>query len=188
MRQDIITKVKTTELTDDGRLLVISHMPLAYAMAWRMKDCGVSLEDLRQEGCLGLCEAALRYDETVDCNFATYARHWCRKMMYKAINRRQTAGDLQDETFREEAEDEDLLRSAQLRRIDESLQCLAPEEQQVIKQFYGLDTKRLSLTEIAASLGFSRSRASAIHLRALQKLEKALTERPLVDYLDQSAL
>ena len=64
MRQDINEKVKMTELTDDARLLVISHMPLAYAMAWRMRDCGISLEDLRQEGCLGLCEAAMRYDES----------------------------------------------------------------------------------------------------------------------------
>lgn len=188
MRQDIISKETMTELTDDGRQLVISHMPLAYAMAWRLKDCGVSLEDLRQEGFLGLCEAALRYEETADCNFATYARHWCRKMMYMAIRRRQTAGDVQDNTFREEADDEDLLRMGQRQRIDDSLQCLRQEEQQVITLFYGLDTERQNLTEIAASLGVSRSRASAIHLQALQKLEEALTECPLVDYIDQSIL
>jgi len=185
MRQDIVTREKLAALTDDGRLLVISHMPLAYAMAWRMRECGVSMEDLRQEGCLGLCEAAMRYDETMDCNFATYAIHWCRKMMFAAIGRNQTTESLQDGTFREEdnEEDGDLLRSGQRRRIDEALQCLTPQEQQVIRQFYGLDGEQQSLTEIASLLGFSRSRASALHLQALRKLEKALQERPLVDYL-----
>ena len=79
MRQET-NENKMASLNDDCRLLVISHMPLAYAMAWRLKDCGVSLEDLRQEGCLGLCEAATRYNEQLGCRFATYASYWCRKM------------------------------------------------------------------------------------------------------------
>ena len=182
MRQDI-QKDMVTELTDDHRLLVISHMPLAYAMAWRMRDCGISLEDLRQEGCLGLCEAALRYDENMDCSFATYASHWCRKMMLMAIHRGKTADSLQDETLREQEDDEDLLRTGQQRRIDDCLQCLTQQEQQIIRRFYGFETKRLSLTEIASSMGFSKARASALHRRSLQKLEAALREHPLVDYL-----
>ena len=183
MRQDINEKVKMTELTDDARLLVISHMPLAYAMAWRMRDCGISLDDLRQEGCLGLCEAAMRYDESTDCCFATYASHWCRKMMLMAIHRGRTAMSLQDETFLEQEDDEDLLRTGQQQRIEDALKCLLPKEQQIVRQFYGIDCKRLSLTEIAAELGFSKARASTLHLRALRKLEAALREHPLVDYL-----
>ena len=183
MRQDI-KKTTLAALTDDCRLLVISHMPLAYAMAWRMKDCGISLEDLRQEGCLGLCEAALRYDETADCSFATYASHWCRKMMLMAIRRNQRGDESQPETpIQKEDTDEDLLRAGQQHRIDDALRCLTPKEQTVVRQFYGLDTKRLSLTEIATSLGISKARASNLHTRALKKLETALMERPLVDYL-----
>ena len=94
------------ELTDDCRLLVLSHMPLAYAMAWRMKDYGVSVKDLRQEGCLGLCEAALRYDESVGCRFATYASYWCRKKIFLAIRHQNPSEDLQEETLRL-PEDED---------------------------------------------------------------------------------
>jgi len=212
MRQDV-QKNKKRELTDDQRLLVISHLPLAYSIAWRMKDCGVSVEDLRQEGCLGLCQAAMRYNENTDCTFAAYASHWCRKMMLLAIDRYGTPVRLPekeqsairfyrldaDENPQEEdeeraadrllaapyqeREDEELLRKGQLRRIDDALQCLAPLERQVVKQFYGIDSKRLSLTEIAQPLGFSRARASAIHRHALQKLEAALRERPLADYL-----
>lgn len=183
MRQDI-KENKMAKLTDERRLLVISHMPMAYAMAWRMKDNGISLEDLRQEGCLGLCEAALRYDPAADCSFAAYASHWCRKMMFMAIDRYKRHTDSQTETpLRDEEEDENLLRTGQQQRIDDALKCLTPGEQLIVKQFYGLEAERLSLTEIASLLGISKARASALHSRALRKLEKALMERPLVDYL-----
>ena len=178
------TKNRLSELTDDCRLLVISHMPLAYAMAWRMRDCGISLEDLRQEGCLGLCEAALRYDESADCSFAAYASHWCRKMIFTAINRNKRNAESQLETsLQEEETDEDLLRTGQRNRINDALRCLTPKEQTIVRLFYGLDGKHLSLTEIASSLGISKARASTLHSHALQRLEKALMERPLVDYL-----
>lgn len=178
------TDNRLDRLTADTRLLVISHIPLAYAMAWRMKDCGVSLDDLRQEGCLGLCEAALRYDESQGCRFATYAAHWCRKMMLQAIHGDRTAASLQEETLGEqEREDEDSIRTGQLQRIDEALQCLTQQERQVVTQFYGLGTEPLSLTEIADEMGFSKSRASTLHLCALKKLKAALRKRPLVDYL-----
>ena len=200
MRQDI-TENKMAELTDDRRLLVISHMPLAYAMAWRMRDYGVSLEDLRQEGCIGLCEAAMRYDESQGCRFATYAAHWCRKMMLMAIYRYGAPMRLPERErnairfYRldngenpqagEKEADEDLLRAGQLRRIDEALGCLTPTEQQIIAQSFGIDTERLSLTEIATGLGISKARASVLHSRALRKLEAELRKRPLVDYLTQ---
>lgn len=184
MRQETIKKDKMAELTTDGRLLVVSHLPMAYAMAWRMKDCGVSLDDLRQEGCLGLCEAALRYDGDADVCFATYARPWCRKMMLLAIDAHRMCVGEQDEEFREDPEaDEDQLRSRQRERIDEALGCLLPKEQAIIRQYYGLDCEACSLTEIAASLGFSKTRASVLHFRALRKLRRALRKRPLEDYL-----
>ena len=181
MRQET-NENKMAELTDSCRLLVISHMPLAYAMAWRLKDHGVSLEDLRQEGCLGLCEAAMRYNEELGCRFATYANYWCRKMMLAAIHRNKPTCSLQDETFQEKGED-DILRLAQLRRIDDALQTLGKRERQVVRMYYGIRTQRLSLTEIANATGISIPRVSTLHNQALRKLETALRERPLTDYL-----
>ena len=177
------SKKRLSELTYDGRLLVISHMPLAYAMAWRMRDCGVSLEDLRQEGCLGLCEAALRFDKSVDATFASYARHWCRKMMLMAIHSHQTAENRPEETFREEDDDEDILRIGQQHRISDALKCLSPAERKVVMLSYGIDCKPLSIREIAAEMGIGKSRASVLHCRALSKLKAVLRKRPLADYL-----
>lgn len=208
MRQD----VRHNETTDH---LVVSHLPLAYAMAWRLRDCGVSLEDLRQEGALGLCEAAKRYDENIGNTFAAYASYWCRKMMLKAIRRygmpvrlpererralrfySLDAEEKQTEicdgmgknqllnTCYQESEQEDQLRRAQQRRIGDALQCLSPLERQVVRLYYGIDCKQLSLTEIAAEMGFSASRAASLHAEALPKLETEFRHRPLVDYLEQ---
>lgn len=181
MRQDIQNTAKR-ELTEAQRQLVSNHLPLAYAIAWRMKDCGVCLDDLRQEGCLGLCEAAMRFGEDAGNSFATYASHWCRKMMLIAIHH-NTATDSLDDNTAHEPEDDDLLRSGQQRRIDDAMRCLDPVERQIIGQFYGINTERLSLTEIAAGLGFSRARASSLHQRALRRLETELRKHPLADYL-----
>jgi len=134
MRQET-NENKMASLNNDCRLLVISHMPLAYAMAWRLKDCGVSLEDLRQEGCLGLCEAATRYNEQLGCRFATYASYWCRKMMLRAIHRTPTTDSLQDETYREPDEDDDILRIGLQRYIDDALQRLTHQERQVVRMY-----------------------------------------------------
>ena len=201
------------ELTSDRRQLVVSHFPIVYAMAWVLRGCGVSLDDLRQEGALGLCEAAMRYDENIGSSFAAYASYWCRKMMLMAIHRHgkpvrlpereQRAAsfyslDVEEKeseicdgmgknqllnTYYQEIENEDQLRRAQQRRINDVLQCLSPLERQVVKLFYGIDCKQLSLTEIAVEMGFSASRAATLHAEALPKLEREFRRRPLVDYL-----
>ncbi len=173
-------------LSDDRRLLVISHMPLAYAMAWRMKDCGVSLDDLRQEGCLGLCEAAMRFSDELGCRFATYASHWCRKMMLRAIRRSTATCSLEDETLREKDEDDDPIRHAQHRRIDDALLSLNPQQRMVVMMYYGIGTNGHSLTEIATQAGISIPRASTIHRQALKRLRTALNGQRLADYITPS--
>ena len=176
-------KKHTVKLTDAHRRLVVSHMPLAYAMAWQAKNSGVCLDDLRQESCIGLCEAAMRYDETQQCRFATYARYWCQKMILKAINREKTTADTNADTLQDVA-DEETLRSGQQRRIDHALEDLTPTERQIVTLYYGIGTPQpLSIAETATAIGISKARASALHLKALKKLNAALAKRPLADYL-----
>ena len=63
---------QNNETMNDGqRKLVESHLQMANAMVWKLRDCGVGLEDLRQEGYVGLCEAAMRYKEESGSSFAT---------------------------------------------------------------------------------------------------------------------
>ena len=159
------SKKHTGKLTDAHRRLVASHMPLAYAMAWQAKNSGVCLDDLQQESCIGLCEAAMRYDENQQCCFATYARYWCQKMILKAIHREKATAETNADTLQDVAD-------------------LTPTERQIVTLYYGIGTPQpLSIAEAAAAMGFSKARASALHLQALQKLNTALAKRPLADYL-----
>lgn len=205
---------QNNETMNDGqRRLVESHLPMAKAMAWRLRDCGFCQEDLRLEGYVGLCEAAMRYKEESGSSFATYAAHWCRKMMLLAIERygapmqlpqkarqairfyrvdRDDSPQGEDDTMSidrtlseayREREDEDLLRIGQQRRIADALECLTPMERQIVALSYGFETECLSLTETAASLGLSTARVSVLRSRALHKLDAELRKRPLVDYL-----
>jgi RNA polymerase primary sigma factor len=177
------SKKHTGKLTDAHRRLVASHMPLAYAMAWQAKNSGVCLDDLQQESCIGLCEAAMRYDENQQCCFATYARYWCQKMILKAIHREKATAETNADTLQDVA-DEETLSSGQQRRIDHALADLTPTERQIVTLYYGIGTPQpLSIAEAAAAMGFSKARASALHLQALQKLNTALAKRPLADYL-----
>ena len=53
--------------------LLNANMRLVVSIARRYQNLGVSLQDLVQEGCLGLIRAAEKYDPARGFRFATYA-------------------------------------------------------------------------------------------------------------------
>jgi RNA polymerase primary sigma factor len=56
--------------------LVELHMGLVRNVAYRYRDLGLPLDDLVQEGAIGLLDAVARFDASRGASFATYAR-WC---------------------------------------------------------------------------------------------------------------
>ena len=58
--------------------LVNSHLPFVVKMARKYRNYGPSLQDLIQEGTIGLLRAAKRFDPGRDVRFATYAMWWVR--------------------------------------------------------------------------------------------------------------
>lgn len=227
MRQNVLTNEATGldnamprqhdtmpgQLTPEMQQLVARHMPMAQKMVWRLKDYGVGLNDLQQEACMGLCEAAPRYDAKSEASFATYARHWCRKRMLLAIERygapmqlpakerielRFYSLDLDTNSHDEEddgmadrlqsgicieQDNSEAIRRGQLQRLDEAMACLAPQEQEIVRLVHGLDGNPVTTTEAATAMGLSKQRASVIHRNALRKLNDALAKRPLAEYL-----
>lgn len=177
------TEQKFATLTDGEQQLVVRHIPLAYAAAWRMRDRNVPLDELRQEACLGLCLAAQRFDSQAGTSFATYASHWCRKMVLRALQRQPCHTQQPDGPDTAPPDDEQQLRSAQLQRLDDALQQLPPLLHRIVTQHYGIGTPRRTLAETADALGISKARASLLHRHALQRLEAELARRPLADYL-----
>ncbi|MBI5517051.1 MAG: sigma-70 family RNA polymerase sigma factor [Deltaproteobacteria bacterium] len=63
---------------DAGRRLVEASLPFVITIATEYRRWGVPLEDLIQQGNLGLLKGALRFDPERDCRLITYAVYWIR--------------------------------------------------------------------------------------------------------------
>lgn len=65
--------------------LVEEQMRLVHALAWRYRDLGLPLEDLAQEGVIGVLQAIERFDPESGASFATYAYWRARRAITHAL-------------------------------------------------------------------------------------------------------
>lgn len=65
--------------------LVNSNVRLVASVARRYMGRGLSLEDMMQEGIVGLLRAIDKFDYLRGCRFSTYATHWIRQAICRAI-------------------------------------------------------------------------------------------------------
>lgn len=61
-----------------GSVLVEASLPFVIRIAKEYRRWGVPLEDLIQQGNLGLLRAAAKYDPSKECRLVTYAVYWIR--------------------------------------------------------------------------------------------------------------
>jgi RNA polymerase sigma factor (sigma-70 family) len=81
--EELLDTEKEKERIDD---LVKSNIGLVGMFVKYYKHCGVPLDDLMQEGSIGLIEAARRFDVTRGVKFSTYARYWIFTYIRRAVN------------------------------------------------------------------------------------------------------
>ena len=67
--------------------LVQAYMRLVIAQAVRFRNYGLPLNDLRQEGVVGLMQAAERFDPERGLRFSTYAGWWVKSAMQEFVLR-----------------------------------------------------------------------------------------------------
>jgi RNA polymerase sigma-32 factor len=95
--------------------LVRSHARLAYSIASRYSRNPDHVEDLAQQGIIGLMKAAEKFNPTLGTRFATYARWWVTTEVSTAASRVSTVVDIPSKTFLE----------AKMQRLPEGRQELA---------------------------------------------------------------
>jgi len=71
--------------------LIESNMRLVINIAKTYNNRAIPLEDLIQEGAIGLMQAAERFDPDKGFRFSTYATHWIRQAIGRAIDNKSKA-------------------------------------------------------------------------------------------------
>jgi len=71
--------------------LIESNMRLVINIAKTYRNRSFPLEDLIQEGAIGLMQAAERFDPDKGFRFSTYATHWIRQAIGRAIDNKSKA-------------------------------------------------------------------------------------------------
>jgi RNA polymerase sigma-32 factor len=61
-----------------GATLVTACLPFVISIALEYRRWGIPLEDIVQQGNLGLLKAAAKFDPARECRLATYAAYWIR--------------------------------------------------------------------------------------------------------------
>lgn len=175
------------ELTKDQQTLVEKHVGFAMNMGIRFRGRGVSVEDLQQEACLGLCEAALRYDMTKEVDFQTYAYNYCLKFIMSALRHEGNAPVVTDDgevlTIYNEAE-EDYFNGTSLGemegcKVELLLASLSSIECRIISMVYGINTKDpsnpsepMGLKAIAAKMKLPVIRVKQLYASAIDKMKQ----------------
>jgi len=171
--------------------LVEANQGLVISIAKRYANRYVPIEDLIQEGNLGLIAAAARFDTERGCRFSTYAMWWIRYYVRKAIHdetmngRKLQSLDLPvdedgNNILADLIPDENIISPCELavknelkELVKEMVSCLKPCERRVIELHFGLDgTPEHSLREIGEILGVSKERVRQIEAKAFGRLQK----------------
>src|SRR5450631_1923146 len=71
--------------------LIESNMRLVINIAKTYRNRSIPLEDLIQEGAIGLMQAAERFDPDKGFRFSTYATHWIRQAIGRAVDNKSKA-------------------------------------------------------------------------------------------------
>ncbi len=72
-------------------VLVKDYAKLVYSVCWSYQNCGVPIEDLKQEGMIGLLMAYSKFDASKGTQFSTYAMYWIKKQILQALNKESTS-------------------------------------------------------------------------------------------------
>jgi RNA polymerase sigma-32 factor len=123
-----------------ARELVLSHLRFVVHVARGYSGYGLPLNDLVQEGNIGLMKAVKRFDPTVGVRLVSFAVHWIRAEIHEHVLRnwrlvKVATTKAQRKLF------------FNLRRLKKNLAWLSPEETRAIARDLGVSTAEVSEME-----------------------------------------
>lgn len=176
--------------------LVQHNLRLVVRVARGFRRYGWPMEDLVQDGNLGLIHAAGKFDPARGVRFATYATWWIRQAIQQGVartadviraprratrvmaasidqileNRESPQGFAVDFDF-EALEDR---VDARRYRCAEAVQALPDRHQAVVRARFGFDEEPRTLRDIARDTGVSPQRVQQIQTEALDRLRRIM--------------
>ena len=180
-----------SDIIELRNVLVEANYGLVISIVKKYANVYVPIEDLIQEGNLGLIAAAERFDTGRGCQFSTYAVWRIRDYVSRAtrnmtMNGREVlsldlpVGEDGDNILADLIPDENTVSPCELAEknelkelVTEMVSCLKPRERRVIELHFGLNgTPEHSLEETGEILGISKERVRQIEVKALGRLRK----------------
>ena len=149
--------------------ITTDYLPLVRSIAKKYSHLGVSIEDLVQEGMIGLLEAADKFKNDKKAKFSTYANYWIKKKILVAINK-EKKGSLDSIKLKKETNvhKEEELETSQYLKLPQNI---PDTERKILRMVY---EEQLTLKEIAQILGISRERVRQLKEKALRRLRVKL--------------
>lgn len=149
----------------ENNKLILQYTPLVKAIASKYRNYGIPVEDLVQEGYIGILDAWERYESDKGAQFSTYAAFWIKKRIIEALEREK----------RETLNSIPITEEMQLPVHDTPappplvLPREMPDAEAVVLQLLFKEGK--TLNEISAELNISRERVRQIKQKALRRMK-----------------
>jgi RNA polymerase primary sigma factor len=170
--------------------LIQANLRFVIMVARRYRACGVPLEDLVNEGNIGLIQAAARFDPERGIRFPSYAVHWIRQAILKAIPdhdrmirlpRRRAAELSRIENLRSDG----LKASGREPRLSEIAESLVVDEGDLARLMQAAQ-RTVSLDSPAAGADDADSLSACLEDRLAAKPEEVLVDSSLKRDIDSS--
>nr|AKC88650.1 sigma factor [Erodium chrysanthum] len=119
--------------------MITSNIRFVVSIAKQYTGIGVDIEDLIQDGCIGLIKAVEKFDGSRGCKFSTYAHWWVRQALRKGLNEKATFA-----------------------HIPAHIVNAAYKVKKVKEQFKSENKREPNNTELAEATGFSLKKISLV--------------------------
>ena len=172
--------------------LVTANLRFVVSVAKQYQHRGLPLNDLINEGNIGLIKAAKKFDETRGFRFISYAVWWVRQSILLAIAAHKrimcVPQDEVERLSRIRHDDSHIDRKIDHESIAQEFNAvlkrvLKEREAFIIRECYGVGCPEKGLDDIAKELGLTRERVRQIREKSIEKLRNSGNAEILIKYL-----